>query len=640
MRTRTLALLFLFLLHTAESKAADKWTTVRSTNFTLVGNASESQIRTVAVELEQFRDAVSQGLSASSKGVAVPTIVVVFKNEETFRPFKPQIDNKPLSVTAFFSPAEDANYLAVTAGAAIPASVYHEYFHQLTREMPNTVPLWLSEGLAEFFSRFEIAPKEKQFVLGAQVVEYVDALKKNPFVSLEDLFAFDRSSAQYNERDRKGVYYAQSWALVNYMMIGTNGSRQPELAKFMNLLTEGKPVAETFQTAFKTDYKSMLGELDYYVRDKAKWDTRGIDLKDKAAIDKDIKTRALSDAEAEFYAGDLLLHMGRVSEAEPHFKQATTLDPKLAAAQSAMGMVLFRQEKHAEAVQYLKRAVDLDAKNYLAQYNYAYVLDKNSVSPLDDLDDKRSALGKAIESAPQYEPAYELLAYVNLTADIDYNGTIELLQSAYKISPGNANIKFLLSQALVKKEDFAQAEKILQTIVNNSAVDLPIRDGARSLINLIARKQAGDDKDRDPEPVPTKEPAAKPAETAIVATPVEPLPPANVPATPAATRAKSGELVAVNPQKVRPEGPQIKGMLTLVDCRGGLTLTVKSPTETLRLHSDAPDQIQFVSFVPTVSTSISCGPAPGAGVPVLIIYRPATTPGAAPEPIYVEFVEQ
>jgi hypothetical protein len=108
----------------------------------------------------------------------------------------------------------------------------------------------------------------------------------------------------------------------------------------------------------------------------------------------------------------------------------------------------------------------------------------------------------------------------------------------------------------------------------------------------------------------------------------------------AGPRPRNGELVAVTPQPSRPQGPQVKGLLTLVDCRGGLTLTVKSATETVKLHSDAPDKIQFVSYVPSVSTSIACGPAPGQGIPVVITYRP--TPGAAElgEPVVVEFVEK
>ncbi len=645
------SLVFIFLA-VSNLISADKWTSLRSANFLLVGNATEQQIRAVAVELEQFRDAVSQSLTLSPR-TGVPITVVVYKSEESFRPYKPQSDGKPSAAAGFFFASEDAHYLAMTAGVPIPRSVYHQYIHELMHDVPNSVPLWLTEGLAEFFSDFEMFPKEKQFGVGRMIKEHIDVLRKSPLLSFDTLFAFERSSPQYNEREYKGPYYAESWALVNYLMVGVNGTRQQEIGPFLKLLNEGKPPAESFATAFKIDYKGMLSELDYYVREKATWESRGIALKDKSAIEKEIKMRPLTEAEAEFYTGDLMLHMNYLPQAEPHLKQATTLDPKLAAAQSAMGMILFRQDKTAEAIDYLKRAVTLDPKNYLSQYYYAYTLDKNSSSPLDNLDEKRAALGKAIEVAPQYAPAYELLAYVNLTADIDYNGTIQLLQNAYKLAPGNPNVKFLLAQALVKKQDFDQADKLLQPLVNNSAAEQSIRDGARNLINLMARTRETESRQRDTdaEAARREDEAAARASTArraadAAAPPPQPAvpevktDPAADPSVSATPRGKSGELVAVNPQRPRPEGPQVKGMLTLVDCRGGLTLTVKSATDTVKLHSDAPDKIQFVSYVSSVSTSIACGPAPGQGVPVVITYRPTPGTGMLGEPVVVEFVEK
>ena len=36
--------------------AKDTWTSIRSRNYVLIGNASEKDIRTMAVQLERFRD--------------------------------------------------------------------------------------------------------------------------------------------------------------------------------------------------------------------------------------------------------------------------------------------------------------------------------------------------------------------------------------------------------------------------------------------------------------------------------------------------------------------------------------------------------------------------------------------------------
>ncbi len=625
------------------SAAVGKWTIVRSANVTVMGDATESQLRNVAVEVEQFRAAFMQVLTSPSQDATLPLNVVVFKGDDTFNVFKPLNDNNPGN-KVFFQASDDVDYMAMVAGATIPRAVYHQLAHELSRDLPNTVPLWFTEGLAEFFSDFQIVPKDKTFVVGKIIPDHVDLLKKSPFMPFDELFSVNRASTVYNESTRKGAFYAQSWAFVNYLLTGLNGSRQKELAEFLKLINEGQSSQDAFQKAFKTDYKSMLGELDYYVREKANWPGSAAALKDRNEIEKQLKTKSLTDAEAEFYSADLLLHQMRVNEAEAHLKQAITSDPKLSDAQAAMGMLRFKQDRLPEAIEYLKRATELDPKNYMSQYDYAYVLDKNSNSPLDDIDAKRAALGKAIDLMPQYEPAYELLAYVNITADIDYNGTIELLQKAYKLAPGNANIRFLLAQALVKKEEFKEAERLLNTLVNNAAVTPALRDGAHTLSNYIAGVNAEKNKvlETETENARRDEEAAKAANAArtpdpmpvAAATPVAEAPPAS-----SAARPKSGELISLAPQKPKVEGTQIKGMLTLVDCRGGLTLTVKSGSDTLKLHSDTPDKIQFVSYVASVNAALACGPASGQGIPVVITYRPTPGGSAQGEPLMVEFVE-
>ncbi|HXI75341.1 MAG TPA: hypothetical protein VNG94_07115, partial [Pyrinomonadaceae bacterium] len=57
LRTAILGILIALLITSAAASATakDTWTTVHSKNFTLVGNASEKDIRLVANRLEQFR---------------------------------------------------------------------------------------------------------------------------------------------------------------------------------------------------------------------------------------------------------------------------------------------------------------------------------------------------------------------------------------------------------------------------------------------------------------------------------------------------------------------------------------------------------------------------------------------------------
>ncbi len=66
----------------------------------------------------------------------------------------------------------------------------------------------------------------------------------------------------------------------------------------------------------------------------------------------------------------------------------------MSSATAALGMAQFRLDEVPDALNLVKHAIELDPKSYLANYDYAFVLDKNSNSVLDDLDIKRGALGK------------------------------------------------------------------------------------------------------------------------------------------------------------------------------------------------------------------------------------------------------
>src|ERR1700693_1531266 len=153
MRPLPLALcLYVLLTFANPAIAADKWLSIHSKNFLLVGNASESDIRRVGRMLEEFRSAVAIVFPKMEQTSSVPTTILVFKNVESFKPFKPLYKGIPSDVLVFFQVGEDVNYIAVEAPLASPNIVLHEYVHFLLRENIGGLPLWISEGLAECYS--------------------------------------------------------------------------------------------------------------------------------------------------------------------------------------------------------------------------------------------------------------------------------------------------------------------------------------------------------------------------------------------------------------------------------------------------------------------------------------------------------
>ena len=425
---RTLPILALLAVILTAS-AADKWTKVQSKNFMLVGNANENQIREVAENLELFRTAYSRFFTLQERAASVGTIVVVFKTDDSFRPYKPLYQGRPANVAGYFQGGQDVNYIALSADIKTPRVIYHEYVHQLMSDNLASLPPWFQEGFAECFSTLEIEGKDKKIRMGRAIGEHVGLLSQRRFMPLEQLFAVTQESKEYNEEEKQGLFYAESWALVHYMMLGPK-DRRDKFLEFLNGLNKGTSAPAVFQRVFQTDLPSFQKVFEAYILQQESWPAMEISSPGRLDRKRDMTAKTLSEAQAEFYLGDLLLHSSRIPEGEVHLRNAVRLDPMLADAQSGMGRLLLRQNKETEAMAYLRRATELDPKNYLTHYYYASsIQSRNRTQTEEDWSTARSELLKAIELAPQFVAATEMLANMNLSRNAECHKPLSFAQS-------------------------------------------------------------------------------------------------------------------------------------------------------------------------------------------------------------------
>lgn len=376
---RSILLSICLLLCAPPSAAArDKWTRLRTENFTVVGDASEADMRRLAAELEGFRQTLALLLPKARITTPVGTTVVLFKNHIAFKPFKPRYKGKIREdVGGYFLDRPDGNYIAMTAetrGLPPLHVIFHEYEHFVVRNNIDRAPLWLNEGLAEFYGTFQVIDENRKARLGIAMAHHTRALRNSRMLPLETLLTVDHKSPHYNESDKAGIFYAQSWALVHYLMFGNNAARQEQLTRFIAGLNTDATLEENFRQSFQADYAQIEKELRDYVR---KFLFPALDFTFTKPLDaaKDIESRPLSEAEVEHLLGDLLFQqVDRDAEAEARFTKATTLDPKLAPARLSLGLLRLRQSKRAEALSLFDASLALDANNYLAHFYRGVVL--------------------------------------------------------------------------------------------------------------------------------------------------------------------------------------------------------------------------------------------------------------------------
>ena len=635
-----LAIAFLFFILQPKlqpgsaSAVKETWLSVRSSHFLLVGNASENDIRKVGVRLEQFRDVFSRVFTRSKANSAIPITVIVFKNDGAFKPYKPLYQGKPAAVSGYFQPAEDVNYILLTSEFRETnpyAVIFHEYVHALTSDNSRPLPPWLSEGIAEYYSSFEVESDEKKVWLGKAIANHVFYLREQKFLPLQRLFAVDHGSPEYNERDRKGVFYAQSWALVHYLLLGNDSKRQPQFIRFINALAAGAPVDDSFKQIFQIDYVTLEKELKGYIG-RNSYPAQSLTFNDKLSFDADMQTTPLSEAETQYYLGDVLCRIQRRDEGEEYLKRAIAFDPKLAPALASLGISSLRRNQFAAARQFLEQAVAANSRNHMAHYYYAYTLYREIYSerqvgarlPEDKLKLMKGALDNAIQLAPDFPETYNLLGIIYLATGDNLGAGVNAVKKAMAIAPGREDYAMTLAQLYMRQEKFTEARQALEPLARDASRP-EIRSRAESLLETIARIEQF--KAQSNASTVAQTPAARSGE--IVAT---------------TSPARSGETVTPPPSpptlRRRPEGEKVEGLLTRVDCDKGITLTIKSGDKTVKLNTSSTDRVQFISYTPGGAGEITCGLIKPARQ-VVVTYRASTDAKSAfiGEPIAVEFVK-
>lgn len=430
----TVAVAILSCLCAVQCYAKETWVRIESKNFTLIGNASESDMRKVATKLEEFRQTLALIFPEVKIETPVPTTVMIFKTHDGFRPFKPRYNGKVNDeVAGYFLAGPYMNYIAITAetrGLSPYEVIFHEYEHLVTGNNLLHVPLWLDEGLAEFYSSFATTDDVQKITLGLPLARHLVYLRTHPLVPLKTLLAVDRKSPYYGEGSKAGMFYAESWALVHYLMLGNQEKRKGQLLRFISLLNSDLPIEEMFRQAFQTDYKTIEEELRSYVYKFAFPALQGA-FKQPVSFEKEVKSTPLSEAEVHYYLGGLLLNLSRPDDAEARLQKSISLDARFAPSVVSLGILKMNDDSE-EAKKLFQSAIEIDPRNYLAHYNLALALVRENL-----VEQAITSFKQSISLKPDMALAYMNLGYAYRQTGQE-DDAIETFRQGLRVNPKEA----------------------------------------------------------------------------------------------------------------------------------------------------------------------------------------------------------
>jgi hypothetical protein len=187
------------------------WSYASTDHFEAYVVGDEKRARNAVNAFERVHPTFVQLLGLTDRPVRRPRLVVF----ATAAQFAPYGSNDISNATWLGTPDGDFIILYSITTAALP-DVAHEYTHLMLNRAGLDYPLWLNEGLAEYYST--MTPAGAQMRIGLAPVGTMDALTKSPLLTLDRLLAVDEQSPDYNQAGLAPVFYAQSWALTHMLL--------------------------------------------------------------------------------------------------------------------------------------------------------------------------------------------------------------------------------------------------------------------------------------------------------------------------------------------------------------------------------------------------------------------------------------
>jgi tetratricopeptide (TPR) repeat protein len=461
-RSRRVLLLASLLAFGLVGSAAAQWTRLVTPSFTFYSNAEGEVTQRFAAKLEDFRHFVAGALGDGAVASPLPTEVYLFASHEDFEAFGLGQSN-----VGWFTSTRQANVIAIDAAALAGTEVaYHEYVHFIVENATPAVPLWLNEGLAEFYSTFRQQGERAE--VGRPLERHVEFLRRHRLSSLAELFAVDRQSPDYTEESRRGLFYAQSWAFVHYLLVGQK-EFDVEVGDFLGRMRDGEPADAAYEAAFGTSTVGLRRDLEHYVG-QARFGY--LVLPGGHASAAPAAPERLTAAEADARLGLLRLagQAGDEEQARDAFNRALAADPDNATAMRGMGELELRHRDYRQAAAWLaeglarapERVDILDLHGLaLLQVVQSGLASSGPLEPeaRELVAAARQSLAQAIARAPTFAPA--LASYgTTFFWDEDPSEGIAVSAQAVRLLPRNALILSTHLALVAQAGDVPEAQRV------------------------------------------------------------------------------------------------------------------------------------------------------------------------------------
>ena len=602
----------------ATSYAQNDWTQFESEHFTIVGDADLDDTERIVADLEGFQAALEQFFRTTAMRSLPPATLVVLDGKGDLR--RTGIEDGDQHF--FVGPDRTFALLTDPGNDEAFEDLLHAWFLAIAeRSIPN-VPLWMREGLAAFYRTTRWAEDGSRLDIGRPIDEYVRLIRQD-----RDRLGFERLAevASLSELpELEDQFRAEAWALAHYLMTREVGRGHDQTAELVRSMASGRAFEEAADEAFGIGVPALLAEFDANL--EAARTLPGLTLALGPNIGRMNAVGEVPRISAMSTIGAILVAAGLHREAEAQLGRAVAEDRGAPEPYVVLAPLLIEQGRFDEVRFAIETAGRREDPGYLGHYYFALSLILENPEPTrNQLARIRRELQVAIDQEPAFADAYHQLAASYLATGEVFDDALRLLETSLDLSPNNPDYVLTYGSFLIEQGRFDDAREILVALIDRIR-DSATRDRGVEILQSIAGRTGG---------------RGLVGEGFAEIRTNTGQPPARIEEPRVAPRPQAaGDGAGIQVVRVV-SGEQQPGLLSLVDCRDGLELTLEDETGSYVFRTDSPERVEFSSsIVGNIGREIQCG-IQDPPIRVVVTFQPVELGSESDGvPLKVEFVEE
>jgi hypothetical protein len=236
---------------------------VRSAHYVVRSDIDKRLCSLAADVLESSLERFSSRLGEVEDFAGEPFEVYLFAGEAGYRRYSAGIlGTEPENTAGLYSPVTRQLLIwNVPDREQMMQTIRHEGLHQFLDRMASDVPIWLNEGLAEYYETADFTKgSSRQIEVN---LHHLVVARRQPIRDMGAFLAQNRASF-YSNRERG---YAHGWGFVHFLQNGGAGEREV-FDRLITALRSGASSGEALELAFEGVDLADLGTRYFeYVRD-------------------------------------------------------------------------------------------------------------------------------------------------------------------------------------------------------------------------------------------------------------------------------------------------------------------------------------------------------------------------------------